>query len=162
MSEPDVEQASDASREDYYAWNVDDSPTSSTHHVVHGTRGSIAALRALLASHERLRLAVEALRPFAAFAEAFDAKPISGLDDTLYAIHTGTAWAAAFRLSDCRAARAALQQIEAEEPKWLPLPLGHHFDKDDHWPDHCAAYIGGSPSEDSSYCGRPASEHERQ
>lgn len=114
MSEPDVEQAIQR--------------LLATKRVTPGLVGDTAEvsvrlsdLRALLASHERLRLAVEALRPFAAFAEAFDAKPISGLDDTLYAIHTGTAWAAAFRLSDCRAARAALQQIEAEEPKWLPL-----------------------------------------
>lgn len=101
---------------------------------------------------DRLRLAVEALRPFAAFAEAFDAKPISGLDDTLYAIHTGTAWAAAFRLSDCRAARAALQQIEAEEPKRLPLPLGHAFKDPGRSSDWCCHLLG--------YCGRPASEHE--
>jgi hypothetical protein len=50
----DVEQAKDASREAYYEWWVENSPTDHSQHVVHGTRGSIDALRLLLSECERL------------------------------------------------------------------------------------------------------------
>ena len=63
-------------------------------------------------SQQRLAALEAALRPFAKFAEAFDAKPIARLDDEFYAIHTGTQWEASLRLSDCRAARAALAPPE--------------------------------------------------
>lgn len=59
------------------------------------------------ANHEIARLRA-ALAPFAAFAAAFDAQPLSNLVDEFYAIHTGTKWEASLRLSDCRKARAAL------------------------------------------------------
>ena len=59
----------------------------------------------LRAEVARLR---EALIPFAHFGRCFEAKPLNGLADTVYAIHLGTEWAAEFRVSDCRAARAAL------------------------------------------------------
>ena len=63
-------------------------------------------------AHQRIAVLEAALRPFAKFAEAFDAKPIARLDDEFYAIHTGTQWEASLRLSDCRAARAALAPPE--------------------------------------------------
>lgn len=47
-----------------------------------------------------------ALVPFAAFADAWDEKPLLGLSDDLYNIH-GYA-GATLRLSDCQKARAAL------------------------------------------------------
>ena len=56
----------------------------------------------------RLASAVEALRPFALFAEKWDAQPLRNIDDEFYSIHTGTQWAASLRLGDCRKARTAL------------------------------------------------------
>ena len=58
--------------------------------------------------------AIRLLKPFAEFAEKFNAKPISNLDNKLYGIHTGTEWEAAIRLSDMR---AALAFIAAEPEK---------------------------------------------
>lgn len=55
----------------------------------------------------RIEALESALRPFALFAEKFDAAPIRGIADTLYAIHAEEK-AAELRLSDCRKARAAL------------------------------------------------------
>lgn len=51
-----------------------------------------------------------ALRPFALFAERFDAKPIRGIADEVYGIHGGDVEpiGASLRLSDCRKARKAL------------------------------------------------------
>lgn len=54
----------------------------------------------------------EALRPFAAFAEAWESKPLSGMDDGVYRIHAGTEWEGVLRLSDCRKAREALKAKE--------------------------------------------------
>ena len=54
----------------------------------------------------------QALAPFAAFAKAWDAKPLSALGDEFYGIHTGTEWAASLRLSDVRRARAVLDHGE--------------------------------------------------
>jgi hypothetical protein len=53
------EIASDASREAFYDWWVENSPTDHSHHVVHGTKSSIAALRVRVNSHDDL---LEALR----------------------------------------------------------------------------------------------------
>ncbi len=57
---------------------------------------------------------VEALEPFAAFADAFEAKPLSGLDDVIYKIHAGTEWEASIRRSDCNKARAAIKTAKQE------------------------------------------------
>lgn len=62
----------------------------------------------------REALLMEALRPFAEFAERFHAKPLRGLADELYTIHTGTEWEAALRLSDCERALAALRSPETQ------------------------------------------------
>lgn len=50
----------------------------------------------------------EALEPFAAFIDAFDAKPLSGIDNDLYRIHGGTEYEGVIRLSDFRKARSAI------------------------------------------------------
>lgn len=47
------EIAADGSHEASYGWWVENSPTNHSHHVVHGTRSSIAALRVLLAALEQ-------------------------------------------------------------------------------------------------------------
>ena len=49
------EQTADASRETYYDWWVENSPTDHSHHVVHGTKGSIEALKAVEAERDTLR-----------------------------------------------------------------------------------------------------------
>ncbi len=58
----------------------------------------------LLASHERLK---QALEPVAKFIEAFDRKPIK-MHDEFYGIHTGTEFEASLKLSDLRAIATAL------------------------------------------------------
>lgn len=54
-----------------------------------------------------------ALKPFAAFAQMFDATPMKGGADALYSIHGGagapSGKGAEIRLSDCRAALKALE-----------------------------------------------------
>lgn len=54
----------------------------------------------------------EALRPFAEFAQRYDATPMKGGTDALYSIHGGagapSGKGAELRLSDCRAAIKAL------------------------------------------------------
>jgi len=58
----------------------------------------------------------EALRPFANFADKFDANPISNLADEMYSIHGGLdGIGASFRLSDCKKARAALAHWETRQ-----------------------------------------------
>ena len=54
---------------------------------------------------------VEALRPFEAFAKAFDRKPVKGLGDDLYSIHPFSEFEASIRLSDLRRARAAIEEV---------------------------------------------------
>lgn len=76
-------------------------------------------------SPEVIAEAVEALRPFADFAAKFNAKPLRGIDDTLYAIHTGTQWEAEIRLSDLFRARAILPKLKAQQqhaPQAKPQP----------------------------------------
>jgi hypothetical protein len=70
---------------------------------------------------QRAERAEKALRPFAAFADAWDRKPIRGIHDEVYAIHAG-ADRGVLRLSDCKAARAALAPV-AEQPQ-PELPCG--------------------------------------
>ena len=53
------EQTADASREAYYDWWVENSPTDHSHHVVHGTKGSIEALKAVEAERDALREKLE-------------------------------------------------------------------------------------------------------
>ena len=55
---------------------------------------------------------VGALKPFAEFADKFEANPLGNAGDILYAIHTGEL-GAEFRLSDCIKARSALKQAGA-------------------------------------------------
>jgi hypothetical protein len=62
---------------------------------------------ALQNENRRLR---EALAPFAKFAELWEAKPLSGMDDIIYRIHAGTEWDAELRLSDCQKAREILDE----------------------------------------------------
>lgn len=65
------------------------------------------------AEEERYRKRVErleaALRPFAEFVKAFDAKPLRGIADEFYTIHSGTENEASLSLAQCRAALAALE-----------------------------------------------------
>jgi hypothetical protein len=60
----------------------------------------------------QLSLAVEALRPFAEFSAALKAKPLRGVDDEFYGIHTGTEWEASLRFSQIHAAAAFLSSLE--------------------------------------------------
>ena len=55
---------------------------------------------------------VEALRPFALFAEKWEANPV-GTADEFYAIHGG-ADGASLRLSDCRRAKELLAKIDGD------------------------------------------------
>jgi hypothetical protein len=70
-----------------------------------GVRLSREVLRAR-AREARLEAA---LGPFAAFAKAFDAKPLRGVADEFYTIHSGTENEASLSLAQCRAALAALE-----------------------------------------------------
>lgn len=63
---------------------------------------------------KQVALLTAALRPFAAFGKAFDAKPMLGIADEVYAIHTGTQWAASLRLSDCRRAQTLIKNLGLE------------------------------------------------
>lgn len=65
-------------------------------------RARIAALEAQVAA------LAGALRPFAQFIDQWEQKPLAGMADEFYAIHTGTEWEASLRRSDCLTARAAL------------------------------------------------------
>ena len=66
----------------------------------------------IAASRARVRELETALRPFATFWNQWQRKPLSGMADTFYAIHTGTEYAAELRRSDCERAAALL----SEEP----------------------------------------------
>ena len=57
---------------------------------------------------------IEALTPFAVFAEKFDQNPLGGLDDEFYGIHYGTEFKASLRFSDCRKALKALSKAREE------------------------------------------------
>lgn len=59
------------------------------------------------ASNKRM---VDALQPFAFFAEQWNKNPINRLHDTLYSIHSGDD-AAEFRLSDCQKAAELLREV---------------------------------------------------
>ena len=56
----------------------------------------------------------DALKPFAAFADAWDRMPLRGIHDEVYKIHGGTEWEGVLRLSDCQRARSALSALSAE------------------------------------------------
>ena len=58
-----------------------------------------------------VELAEAALRPFAAFIDAYERKPVKW-DDEFIAIHVGTEFEATLKLSDLREARAALRAME--------------------------------------------------
>jgi hypothetical protein len=78
---------------------LDDTSTALTDAVIHAAeaKGRVARLE-------------EALTPFATFADRWDANPIRGLDDVLYAIHSTDEQRVELRLSDCKKARKALNQ----------------------------------------------------
>jgi len=81
--------------------------------VTDATRADIAWLiEQVTASRARVRELETALRPFATFWNQWQRKPLSGMADTFYAIHTGTEYAAELRRSDCERAAALL----SEEP----------------------------------------------
>lgn len=93
-----------------------------------------AQLAALRAENAELRAA---LTPFAEFAEKFEQKPISGLDDELYSIHAGQ-HRAVFRLSDCRRAIAVLAK-HAETPTARDRdPVAHLRGLKDGWDSYGA------------------------
>lgn len=76
------------------------------------------AARALRAKRDALEASnkelAAALRPFAEFADKWDAEPISGLNKSeLYVVHN-SAGRAVFSLDDCYAARAALATLDAD------------------------------------------------
>lgn len=50
----------------------------------------------------------DALHPFGEFAVCYDAKPMLGRGDTIYAIHTGTPWESQLTFTDCRKAAKVL------------------------------------------------------
>ena len=58
----------------------------------------------------------KALEPFSRFYAAWIAAPLGGHDDVLYAIHTGTQFAAALRLSDMKSAHDAVLAQEGKCP----------------------------------------------
>jgi hypothetical protein len=78
--------------------------------------GAAGHARILRERADRAERAEKALRPFAAFADAWDRKPIRGIHDEVYAIHAG-ADRGVLRLSDCKAARAALAPVAEPEPR---------------------------------------------
>jgi hypothetical protein len=80
--------------------------------------GAAGHARILRERADRAERAETALRPFAAFADAWDRKPIRGIHDEVYAIHAG-ADRGVLRLSDCKAARAALAPVA--EPSNVPM-----------------------------------------
>lgn len=67
-------------------------------------------LERLLDSLAALTAVAEAAKPLAKFIAQFDARPLNGIGDEFYAIHTGTQWEASLRLSDLRRLAAALEQ----------------------------------------------------
>lgn len=76
----------------------------------------VSALAAARAEGERqgLEQAADVLRPFANFAEKFNAKPLRGIADEFYVIHSGDD-GAALRLSDCQRALDLLSRTRAEK-----------------------------------------------
>lgn len=57
----------------------------------------------------------EALKAFAAFADGWESRPLSGMDDVIYSIHGGPACGGYdIRLSDCIRARDALRKARGE------------------------------------------------
>lgn len=55
----------------------------------------------------------EALQPFARFFDMWSARPLRGIDDEFYCIHTGTEWEASIRISDMQKALEALEKVKA-------------------------------------------------
>ena len=48
--------------------------------------------------------ALDALEPFAQFIRQWNRQPMRGLDDIIYAIHTGSEYEAELKRSDCQRA----------------------------------------------------------
>lgn len=59
--------------------------------------------------------AIQLLQPFANFAKKFNAKPLGGIGDHLYGIHTGTEWEANLHLSDMNAVLAFIERIGGKD-----------------------------------------------
>jgi hypothetical protein len=84
-----VDASRDASREAYYDWWVENSPTDHSHHVVYGTRGSIEALKHRLeqAVAEERRALREIIQTVAVlwFCGGGENRPQSALVDEIFA-----------------------------------------------------------------------------
>ena len=57
----------------------------------------------------------EKLEPFIRFIDTWDAKPLGGIADEFYAIHTSTQYEASLRLSDFRKLREAAAALPDAE-----------------------------------------------
>lgn len=64
---------------------------------------------ALEAARTREAELAKALKPFANFYEKYSAKPMKGVADSFYGIHSGTEWEADIKHSDMKCAYEALQ-----------------------------------------------------
>lgn len=62
----------------------------------------------------RLALARGLMEPLAHFSRMFEAKPLGGQHDDIYAIHTGTEWAARINRKELAAIR---RFVDGEEPQ---------------------------------------------
>lgn len=69
--------------------------------------------RALALAYSNADMMLRALAPFAWFAERWDRNPLRGTDDNFYSIHSGEA-EAKLRVSDCRAALAAIETVSGK------------------------------------------------
>ena len=79
-----------------------------------GYVGWEAADEILRLREENARLR-EALKPFSAFADAWEKQPLYGMDNTIYALHGGEhCGGVELKLTDLRAAAAALQEGEKD------------------------------------------------
>ena len=63
----------------------------------------------LHAKDQRIAQLEAALKPFAFFASQWERQPLRGMDNVIYAIHTGSEYAAELRRSDCFTARQVLE-----------------------------------------------------
>src|SRR5689334_25431168 len=71
---------------------------------------------ALLQREQDVADLMEALEPFAYFAEIIGGQPLSGSDDAVYGIHTD-AGHAELKVSDCTKAKSLLARLREQEAK---------------------------------------------
>ena len=75
--------------------------------------GQYAGLEDLYEAADLIEKLELSLKPFASFANAWDKKPLNGMDDVFYSIHGGSvSGGAELTLTDCRNARSALDTLE--------------------------------------------------